>query len=63
MLQFACKDMGMGFDDGFVATGATVEEVKQKAMEHAQEKHADMLKSMSPEQMAEMDKKLESLIK
>jgi len=33
-MQFACRDMGMDCD--FVATGSTVDEVKAKAMAHAQ---------------------------
>jgi predicted small metal-binding protein len=61
-MQFACRDMGM--DCNFVATGSTVEEVKQKAMAHAQVVHADVLKTMStPAQMAQMEKQLESVIK
>ena len=62
MKQFACKDMGMNCD--YVTTGQTVQEVLQKAMAHAQQKHADVLKTMtSPEQMAQMQKQLESVIK
>jgi predicted small metal-binding protein len=62
MPQFACRDMGMDCD--FVATGSTVEEVKAKAMAHAQAVHADILRTMSsPAQMAAMDKQLESVIR
>ena len=62
MKQFACKDMGMNCD--YVTTGQTAQEVLQKAMAHAQQKHADVLKTMtSPEQMAQMQKQLESAIK
>ena len=61
-MQFACRDMGMDCD--FKATGKTVEEVKQKAMAHAQVVHADLLKTMStPAQKAQMEKQLESVIK
>jgi len=61
-MQLACRDMGMDCD--FVATGSTVEEVKSKAMAHAQAVHADVLKTMSsPAQMAAMDKQMESIIK
>jgi predicted small metal-binding protein len=62
MQQFKCQDMGMKCD--FVATGQTVQEVMQKAMAHAQEKHADMLKTMTtPEQRAQMQKQLQGVIK
>ena len=54
----------MGMDCDFVATGSTVQEVKAKAMAHAQAVHADVLKTMSsPAQMAAMEKQLESVIK
>ena len=62
MKSLACKDLGMQCD--FVATGNTVEEVKQKAMTHAQMVHGDILKTMStPEQMVEMDKTMDRMIK
>jgi len=61
-MQFACRDMGMDCD--FVATGSTVQEVKAKAMAHAQAVHADFLKTLSsPAQMAAMEKQMESAIK
>jgi len=61
-MKFACRDMGM--DCNFVAEGKTVEEVKQKAMAHAQQKHADLLKAMSsPAQMVEMERQLTAAIK
>ena len=63
MKTFACKDLGM--DCSFVATGETVEEVKNKAMAHAQKVHADVLKQMTatPAGMAEMEKALMKAIK
>lgn len=60
-MELHCRDLGM--DCNFVATGDSVAEVKAKAMAHAEEIHADILKTMSsPEQMAEMDKMIERLI-
>ena len=55
MKTFACKDLGM--DCTFVATGETIEEVKNKAMAHAQKVHADVLKQMTstPAKAAEME--------
>lgn len=62
MYTFACKDMDM--DCGFVTSGETVEEVKAKAMAHAQKAHADVLKKMpSPAQKAEMEKMVVHAIK
>ena len=62
MPTLACRDLGM--DCKAVITGSTVEEVKKKALKHAQEVHPDVLKTMStPAQMAEFDKVLESKIR
>jgi predicted small metal-binding protein len=62
MPKLECRDLGM--DCSFVVTGNTVAEIKQKAIQHAQEVHADVLKTMTtPEQMAEMDKLIEGKIK
>ncbi len=61
MLKFACKDVGVDCD--FVATGATVEEVKNQAFAHASVVHADLLKGLSEAQMAEMTKAVEASIK
>jgi predicted small metal-binding protein len=63
MKSFACKDLGV--DCNFVATGSTVEEVKQKAMAHAQVAHKELLKTMAatPAQAAEMDKAMTMAIK
>ena len=62
MLKLACRDLGM--DCNQIITGNTIAEVKQAAMAHAQTVHADVLKTMSsPEQMAQMDKLMESVIR
>jgi len=61
MYSVACRDLGMDCDH--VIRGETKEEVKQGAFAHAQEVHADMLASMNtPEQMAGMEKLIESKI-
>jgi len=60
MLKFACKDTGVDCD--FVATGETVEEIKEKAFAHAGVVHADLLKSMTEEQAAELTRTLEANI-
>jgi predicted small metal-binding protein len=61
MLKFACKDVGVECD--FVATGATTEEVKEKAFAHAGVVHADMLKAMNKDELAQMTKAVEANIK
>lgn len=61
MLKFACKDAGM--ECTFVATGNSVEEVKQSAFAHAEVVHKDILKSMTPEQLEGLEKTVELNIK
>jgi len=61
MMKFACKDVGV--DCNFVATGATKEEVMQKAMQHGGTVHGDLMKSMNQEQMEQFGKQLEAAIK
>ncbi len=61
MLKFACKDVGV--DCEFVATGTTMDEVKNKAFAHASVVHADLLKGLSEAQMAEMTRAVEASIK
>ncbi len=61
MMKFACKDIGMDCD--FVATGASKEEVMQKAMAHGGVTHADAMKNMTQEQMAQFGKQLEASIR
>lgn len=58
MLSFACKDAGV--DCNFVATGNSVEEVKQAAFAHAEVIHKDLLQSMTPEQLEELAKTVET---
>lgn len=60
MEKFACKNLGVDCD--FVATGDTKEEVLKKAMEHGGAVHADLMKGMTEEQMAEFGKKIEASI-
>ena len=54
MKSMKCRDLGM--DCNFVATGETVDEVKNKAFDHARTVHAEMFKDMNtPQQMADME--------
>ncbi len=61
MYTFACRDVGV--DCGFVAEGSTAEEVKQAAFAHAGVVHADLMKNMSAEQMAQLEQAVEGNIK
>lgn len=61
MLKFACKDVGVNCS--FVATGASVEEVKKKAFAHAGVVHADLMQQMSEEQKAQLTKAVEASIR
>ena len=49
MLKFACQDAGVDCD--FVATGNSVEEVKQAAFAHAGLVHKELLQSITKEQL------------
>ncbi len=60
MEKFACKNLGIDCD--FVATGATKEEVLQKAMAHGGTVHADLMEGMTKEQSAQFAQKLEASI-
>ncbi len=62
MYRFECKDLGM-IQCNFSATGQTTDEVKNKAIQHAQQVHADMLKGMSPQQTEDFIKTVVSKIK
>ena len=61
MMKFACKDLGI--DCNYVATGATKDDVLQKAMAHGNSVHSGMMKNMTKEQMAQFGKQLENNIK
>ncbi len=61
MMKFACKDVGMNCN--FIATGATKEDVLQKAMAHGNTAHSAQMKNMSKEQMAQFGKRMEASIK
>ena len=60
MEKFACKNLGL--DCEFEAHGATKEETLQKAMEHGNVVHAEMMKGMTEEQMKDFGQKLEASI-
>jgi predicted small metal-binding protein len=61
MYQYACRDVGVDCD--FVTTGATIDEVKEKAFAHAGVVHADVMKNMSEDELAQLTKAVEAVIK
>jgi predicted small metal-binding protein len=52
MSKFQCSDLGLSCD--FVATGNTVDEVKQKALTHASQKHPDIIQSQGRSQVEKL---------
>jgi predicted small metal-binding protein len=61
MLKYACRDLGVDCD--FVTTGATAEEVKEKVFAHAGVVHADMMKAMNADELAQLSKAVDGAIK
>jgi len=61
MYKYACRDLGVDCD--FSTTAATPEEVKKAAFAHGNVVHKEMLGSMTPEQLAELEKAVEGAIK
>ena len=58
--KFACKDLGI--DCNFSATGATRDEVKQKAMDHGGAVHGDLMRNMTTDQSAAFARQLDAAI-
>lgn len=61
MKSLSCKDIG-SMDCNFTATGETAEAVKQAMFAHAQQEHADVLASMTPQQMQEVTQRMDELL-
>jgi predicted small metal-binding protein len=61
MFKYACKDLGVDCD--FSITGETTEEVKKAVFAHANVAHKEMLQSMTPEQLAGLEKAVDGAIK
>jgi predicted small metal-binding protein len=61
MFRYGCKDVGVDCD--YVVTGTTFEEVKVKVYAHAGVVHAEMLKGLSGDEMAQLTKTVEVNIK
>jgi predicted small metal-binding protein len=57
MLKFECKELGTNCD--YVAQGNTLKEVKNDAMQHAQNVHEGLLSNMSPQQLADLERTLQ----
>jgi predicted small metal-binding protein len=61
MLELNCRDIGT--DCNAVIKGSTIEEVKQRSMDHANKVHAAQLKKMTPVQLSGLIKLIETKIK
>ncbi len=61
MYKYACRDLGVDCD--FFTTAESSEEVKKAVFAHAEVVHKEMLQSMTPEQMADLETAVEGAIK
>jgi len=61
MFKVGCRDVGVDCD--YVVTGATFEEVQEKVFAHAGVTHAEMLKGLTGDEMAQLTKTVEANIK
>ena len=61
MYKYACRDLGVDCD--FSTTAETPEEVKKAVFAHGNVVHKEMLASMTPEQLAGLEKAVERAIK
>jgi predicted small metal-binding protein len=50
-------------DCNYTATGKTAEEVKQVMFAHAQQEHPDVLASMTPQQMQDVQQRMDQLLR
>jgi predicted small metal-binding protein len=61
MYEYACRALGVDCD--FSTTAETPEEVKKAGFAHADEVHKEMMQSMTPEELADLEKAVEGAIK
>jgi predicted small metal-binding protein len=61
MHKYACRDLGVDCD--FSVTAETPEKVKNAVFAHAKVVHKEMLESMTPEQLADLENAVEGAIK
>jgi len=61
MKNLKCSDLGADMCN-FEAKGETADEVKQAMYAHASEAHKDKLASMTEEQKADVNKKMDELL-
>ena len=61
MDKYACRDLDVDCD--FSTTAESPEEVNKAVFAHADEVHKEMLQSMTPEQLADLEKAVEGAIK
>lgn len=61
MHQYACRDLGVDCD--FSVTAETPEKVKKAVFAHANVVHKEMMESMTPDQLADLEKQVDGAIK
>ena len=61
MYQYACRDLGVDCD--FSVTAETPDKVNKAVFSHAKVVHKEMLESMSPDQLADLENAVEKAIK
>lgn len=61
MHRYACRDLGV--DCEFSVAAETPKKVKEAVFAHANVVHKDMLESMTPEQLSDLEKAVDGAIK
>jgi predicted small metal-binding protein len=61
MFRYGCRDLGVDCD--YVVTATTFEEVKEEVFAHAGVVHAEMLKGMTKDEIAQLTIAVEGAIK
>lgn len=61
MYKYACRDLGVDCD--FSVTAETPEKVKEAAFAHGNVVHKEMMESMTPDQLADLEKAFDGAIK
>jgi len=61
MYQYACSYLGVDCD--YSTTGESPEDVKKAVFDHAEVVHKEMLQSMTPEELTNLEKAVEDAIK
>jgi predicted small metal-binding protein len=60
MMKVSCKDLGESCD--FVAEGSSVDEVKQRLMDHGMSEHREMMEKMTEDEKSQMMMKIDEVL-